>query len=253
VSADVPLPAPPPRDASGADDLALEAEQACDLVSEHGGEIVIAPDGRVVFMNASEHLVELAHALDPDNEDVKKRMAAIEAARAKRKAPAFALRPARAEDVAPLAAIARAIAAVPGLFTSRPEEIGEQGVATHVALAGAAGSACLVAEADGAAIALGSLAPLPPAASRHVVDLTIFVAPAWQRRGVGSALLRALIAWARGAPGVEKIELQARASNAAAIALYRTLGFVEEGRLARRVKVADGESIDDLLMALFVK
>ena len=68
-------------------ELALDPEQACNLVSEHGGEIVIAPDGRVVFMNASEHLVELAHALDPENEDVKKRMAAIEAARAKRSKP----------------------------------------------------------------------------------------------------------------------------------------------------------------------
>lgn len=75
----------PPRPAD--DDLALDPEAACNLVSEHGGEIVIAPDGRVVFMNASEHLVELAHALDPENEDVKKRMAAIEAARARRGKP----------------------------------------------------------------------------------------------------------------------------------------------------------------------
>ena len=76
--------APPPEPRP--EDLALDPEQACNLVSEHGGEIVIAPDGRIVFMNASEHLVELAHALDPENEDVKKRMAAIEKARAKRKA-----------------------------------------------------------------------------------------------------------------------------------------------------------------------
>ncbi len=64
-------------------DLVLPAEQACDLVSEHGGEIVIMDDGRVVFMNASAHLVELAAALDPENEDVQKRLKAIEAARQK--------------------------------------------------------------------------------------------------------------------------------------------------------------------------
>lgn len=74
-----PAPAPAPGPAPG--DLALDPEKACNLVSEHGGEIVIAPDGRVVFMNASEHLVELAHALDPENEDVKKRMEAIRRAR----------------------------------------------------------------------------------------------------------------------------------------------------------------------------
>ena len=78
-----PLPA---ARAPQPDDLVIEPEQACNLVSEHGGEIVIMDDGRVVFMNASEHLVELAHALDPDNPDVAKRMAAIEAVRAARKA-----------------------------------------------------------------------------------------------------------------------------------------------------------------------
>jgi hypothetical protein len=67
--------------APGPHDLALDPEKACRLVSEHGGEIVIAPDGRIVFMNASEHLVEIAHALDPENEDIKKRMEAIRKAR----------------------------------------------------------------------------------------------------------------------------------------------------------------------------
>lgn len=73
-----PAPAPP-----GAGDLALDADVACDLFSEHGGEIVITDDGRIVFMNASAHLVELAAALDPDNADVKARLAHVEAARAR--------------------------------------------------------------------------------------------------------------------------------------------------------------------------
>ncbi|HVY61943.1 MAG TPA: hypothetical protein VHF22_09835, partial [Planctomycetota bacterium] len=70
-----PPPAPDPADelpkaaAPQPEDLVLDAEQACSLVSEHGGEIVIMPDGRVVFMNAAAHLVELAAALDPDNAD----------------------------------------------------------------------------------------------------------------------------------------------------------------------------------------
>jgi hypothetical protein len=66
------------------EDLILDAEKACNLVSEHGGEIVIMPDGRVVFMNASAHLVEIAAALDPENEDIRKRLAAIEKAKAAR-------------------------------------------------------------------------------------------------------------------------------------------------------------------------
>ncbi len=74
------MPAPSASPGAAAD-LLVEPEAACDLLSEHGGEIVIAPDGRIVFMNASEHLVELAHALDPENEDVRRRMEAIRRAR----------------------------------------------------------------------------------------------------------------------------------------------------------------------------
>ncbi|GIW71698.1 MAG: hypothetical protein KatS3mg102_1240 [Planctomycetota bacterium] len=68
----------------GAEELVLEAEAACSLLSEHGGEIVITDDGRVVFMNASEHLVELAHALQPDNPEVAARMELIRRVRAER-------------------------------------------------------------------------------------------------------------------------------------------------------------------------
>lgn len=62
------------------DELVLPGELACNLLSEHGGEIVILDDGRVVFMNANAHLVELAHALDPDNADVAERLRRIEEA-----------------------------------------------------------------------------------------------------------------------------------------------------------------------------
>ncbi len=70
-----PRTAPEPE---GGSEIALEPEIACELVSEHGGEIVILDDGRIVFMNASAHLVEIAHALDPDNPDLRARMAVIE-------------------------------------------------------------------------------------------------------------------------------------------------------------------------------
>jgi len=80
-ASDLPKAAGPQPDA-----LVVSPEAACNLVSEHGGEIVIMDDGRVVFMNASEHLVEIAAGLDPDNEDIRKRMQAIERVRAARAA-----------------------------------------------------------------------------------------------------------------------------------------------------------------------
>ncbi|HET9086065.1 MAG TPA: GNAT family N-acetyltransferase [Acidobacteriaceae bacterium] len=63
----------------------------------------------------------------------------------------------------------------------------------------------------------------------------------WRRRGIGARLLAAGLLWCRGwraAPGwlrdgtepLESLSLEVRASNAAAIALYRQAGFVERGR-----------------------
>lgn len=54
--------------------------------------------------------------------------------------------------------------------------------------------------------------------------LNLAVDPAWRRRGVGSALLQAVAQRARGTIYLEVAEL-----NAAAIALYRKLGWVEAG------------------------
>jgi RimJ/RimL family protein N-acetyltransferase len=50
---------------------------------------------------------------------------------------------------------------------------------------------------------------------------------------------------------VEKVELRVRATNAAAVHLYTKFGFVEEGRLRRRVKLADTGYVDDITMAWF--
>jgi ribosomal-protein-alanine N-acetyltransferase len=78
----------------------------------------------------------------------------------------------------------------------------------------------------------------------HVADLA--VRPERRRRGVARALLEDLKA---AGPGVSWIGLEVRASNAAALALYRGLGFSESG--VRKGYYADtGE--DAVLMAITV-
>jgi RimJ/RimL family protein N-acetyltransferase len=52
--------------------------------------------------------------------------------------------------------------------------------------------------------------------------------------GIGSALLDALIEWARAA-GITKINLQVRVDNVRAIRLYRRKGFVIEGTIRRTI------------------
>jgi putative acetyltransferase len=164
------------------------------------------------------------------------------------------IRPARVEDAPVLARAERAIAATPGFLVSLPDELtDERFVQKIVALTGADNGRYLVAEADGQIVGHGMLDPLPLAAVRHVVHLTLAVHPGRQGQGIGRAVLTNLIAWAKAAPAVEKIELNVRSSNAPAQELYRKLGFTEVGRWRRRVKVAPGQYLDDVAMELFVK
>jgi [ribosomal protein S18]-alanine N-acetyltransferase len=58
----------------------------------------------------------------------------------------------------------------------------------------------------------------------HIANLAVH--PAWQKKGVGQSLLRELLA---RCPESEWAGLEVRRSNAAAIALYRKLGFRETG------------------------
>ena len=102
-------------------------------------------------------------------------------------------------------------------------------------------------------VAHAFLEPLSPlAVTAHVLRLTIVVHEGNERQGIGRALMNELLAWARSNPNVDKVELQVRSSNEAAIALYRSLGFVEEGRKTKRLKIAPGEYLDDVYMALWV-
>lgn len=85
----------------------------------------------------------------------------------------------------------------------------------------------------------------------HVLgDLTVAVDPGAQGQGIGSALFAALIEkTASMVPAVTRIELIARSGNTGALRLYERLGFVREGRLLGRVRLADGTVEDDIVMA----
>jgi L-phenylalanine/L-methionine N-acetyltransferase len=112
------------------------------------------------------------------------------------------------------------------------------------------GNTCrLVAVANDAVVAHTGLHIVTPSPRRmHSRGLGIAVSADWQGRGVGSALLRELLHWADQWAGVLRIELTVYADNAAAIALYRKHGFVQEG-VHRAYALRDGEYVDSLCMA----
>lgn len=68
----------------------------------------------------------------------------------------------------------------------------------------------------------------------------------WRRRGVAKALCAATIEWAKS-EGAWELDLEVRGSNAAALALYASLRFVEQGR--RRKYYSQPEE-DGVLMGL---
>jgi RimJ/RimL family protein N-acetyltransferase len=89
------------------------------------------------------------------------------------------------------------------------------------------------------------------ASEMHRVGLGMGIVSTHQRRGGGSMLLRAAIAWATDQPGVDWIDLGVFSDNPGAHALYRRVGFVELGTTPDRFRI-DGLSIDDTSMTLDV-
>jgi [ribosomal protein S18]-alanine N-acetyltransferase len=58
---------------------------------------------------------------------------------------------------------------------------------------------------------------------------SVVVSPSARRKGIGKALCQQVMDWSRNT-GATELELEVRASSAGALALYRSLGFVEQGR-----------------------
>ncbi|MDQ3668667.1 MAG: GNAT family N-acetyltransferase [Actinomycetota bacterium] len=108
-------------------------------------------------------------------------------------------------------------------------------------------AAVLVAEVPERIVGRLSIARDPHPASGHVADVGVMVARDHRRQGAGRALMAAAEDWARSV-GVSKIELHVFPYNAAALALYESLGYEREG-LRRRHYSRGGELVDAVLMA----
>jgi len=110
-------------------------------------------------------------------------------------------------------------------------------------------AAVFVAEAgEGEIVARLSLSRDQHPSSGHVADLGLMVDAAWRRRGIGRALLRTAVEWAREV-GVRKIELHVFPHNEAAIKLYEEFGFEREGYRKEHYRRSSGEFVDAILMA----
>jgi RimJ/RimL family protein N-acetyltransferase len=156
-------------------------------------------------------------------------------------AGAFAIREATDADRLPLALLFAAVAEErDGIATEPPVDVEARAASwtldgTLVAVAGTK--------------LVGSIHLWP---TQHgFAELGMAVAKDWRAHGIGSALLAAALAWARER-GLHKVCLSVFPHNAAAIALYRKHGFVEEGRRVKQYRRQSGELWDTIEMGLLL-
>lgn len=149
----------------------------------------------------------------------------------------LSIRQAKPEDAPVLAQTERLIVKTPGFLVSKPHELKEERFReTITKLLDSENGHYIVGEIENKMVGHALLNPLQLEANQHVAFLNIVVHPDYQAQGIGKALLSHLIEWAKSSPKVEKIGLHVRSSNIHAQALYKKLGFVEEGRWTRVIK-----------------
>jgi ribosomal protein S18 acetylase RimI-like enzyme len=153
----------------------------------------------------------------------------------------FAIRPARDSDLFPIAVVFAAVADErDGVATQPP--VDAEALAARWTTDGV-----LVAVAGGEVVGFLHVEQSP----HGFGEVGMAVAREWRDRGVGSGLLAASIEWARD-QGLHKLSLSVFPHNAAAIALYRKFGFVEEGRRVKQYRRANGELWDAIEMGLLL-
>jgi L-amino acid N-acyltransferase YncA len=105
----------------------------------------------------------------------------------------------------------------------------------------------LVAVADETIVADGALEFSHFGWERHIAELRLFVATPYQRKGLGMLMAGALYDLAASA-GIEEIVVKMMASQAAALRIFRKLGFRDEVVLRDYVKDMKGTRKDLVLM-----
>lgn len=164
------------------------------------------------------------------------------------------IRPAEACDAAEIIEYAEAISSESDNLTFGPGEFGigiEDEKAFVEKINGANNSVYLVGviagKIVGSIIFSGGTRPR----TAHTGEMSMSVLKAHWGKGIGTALIKALIGWAKVTGVVTKMNLNVRTDNRSAIKLYQKAGFIEVGKTSRDLFIK-GEYYDCLIMELIL-
>lgn len=107
----------------------------------------------------------------------------------------------------------------------------------------------IVAEKDGEVVGLIVFESTPNRKRlSHTGSFGLLISNTCRGMGIGKMLIQVLLEWAEKNPFIEKVSLAVFSTNHRAISLYKSMGFIEEGRKINEFKFADDEYVDDILM-----
>jgi RimJ/RimL family protein N-acetyltransferase len=94
----------------------------------------------------------------------------------------------------------------------------------------------LIAEIKSEIIGMLFFISNPKKKTSHTGEFGVSIHPHFQGCGIGRILIELLLSWAKENRQIEKVYLSVLHTNQKAIRLYKSLGFMEEGRLIKAVK-----------------
>lgn len=107
----------------------------------------------------------------------------------------------------------------------------------------------IAADVDGTIVGLAGIDQPKFVRQHHIGSVGISIRKAWCDRGLGTRMMRELIEYARREPALEILTLNVLSTNTRAHAVYRKVGFKDDGRLPGRIKL-NGEYVDLCEMSL---
>lgn len=160
----------------------------------------------------------------------------------------YLIRPAARDDAPALVALRDAVAAERNLIAATPGErsVVEEELSLSTMLG--EGGLPLTLLVDGAVAGQLLVSRRSERFHSHIGEVAIIVSNHCRGQGLGRQMLETAIDWAR-AVGITKLSLSVFTGNERAVALYRAVGFEDEGVRRRQVLLPDGPR-DVLLMAL---